>query len=83
MGKIYTQIPIFMGDITLRPHTASLAKHIMVPVSINEFAAGDAVTLEREDATGEYVVRNVRTGEFMQGPENTIKEESWPSPVES
>ena len=72
MSKTYTSILIFMDNITIVPHTASLAKHLCVPVSIAEFAAGEPVTLMREDSTGEYVVRNRRTGEFMEGLE-------WPT----
>lgn len=75
MSKTYTPISIFMDNITIVPHTASLAKHLCVPVSIAEFANGESVTLMRDDSTGEYVVRNPRTGEFMEGFECATKDE--------
>ena len=78
MSKTYTPISFFMDNITINPHTASRAKHLCVPVSIAEFAAGEPVTLMREDSTGEYVVRNPRTGEFMEGLECATKEEGNP-----
>lgn len=69
MGISTQSIPFFSDEIIIVPHTASLAKHIGVPVSIRGFSKGRPCSLEQVQETGEYIVR-LQNGDFMHGPEH-------------
>ncbi len=75
MGISTKSIAFFSNEITIIPHTASDGKYLDRPVSIQEFAGNAPVCLEQIESAnnpamiGEYIVRNFKTQEFMQGPE--------------
>lgn len=78
MGISTRSITFFSPEITIIPHTASDAKYLDRPVSIQEFAGNAPVCLEQIESAnnpamvGEYIVKNFKTQEFMQGPETSL-----------
>lgn len=68
MALTVRSISFFDDSITIRPHTASLARHLAKPVSVRGFADGGPVSLSLIEETGDYLVTRP-DGTFMEGPE--------------
>ena len=67
MGYSIQSIPFFSDQITIKPHTATLAKYLDRKVSIAKFSNGKPCSLRKVMETGEYIVETVDG--FIQGPE--------------
>jgi len=75
MGKSYTPVLFYTGDIKIDAHSASLADDLGVR-TIDEFACGKPVRVSRID-NGELLVESGRANDpspwdsykFMEGPE--------------
>ena len=71
MGIITKSISFFSDEITIKPHSCSLFKHLNKSVSIRTFAKSckhGQVSLEQDINNGEYIAHGA-DGMFMQGPE--------------
>ncbi len=62
-------IAFFSDEIVIRPHTATLARHVGALVSIRLFAGEERVSLYQLP-NGDYLVQTPM-GRFMEGPEVT------------
>ena len=72
MGKTYTPVLFFDDHIRIDAKDATL-RHHLGPITILEFANGEAVRLNVCEETGEFLVQCGTMGQkgyrFIQGPE--------------
>lgn len=71
MGVSTKSVPMFDDTITINPHSGSPGVMLDKPVKIKEFAAGERVSLEEIEETGELLV-TTESGRFLQGAEVVV-----------
>lgn len=68
MSKTLTSIPFFSGDIVIEVLSCTRDEHINREMSLDQFAEGQRLRLERVEEDQEYLATR-DDGAFIQGPE--------------
>ena len=68
MSQTHVTVPFFSDDITILPHSGTLASHLNKPMSIAEFAKGQRCHLVKIQETGELLATR-QDGAFIEGRE--------------